>query len=84
MQKNKKKSVLKNQRGQGLIEYLILVALIAVGTIGVVKAVGKTMSVQYAQINKSMGGSVSGSMVKGRVTATDMQQKDLSNFAEGQ
>jgi pilus assembly protein Flp/PilA len=84
MQKMKKKSNLKNQRGQGLIEYLILVALIAVGTIGVVKAVAKTMTSQYAQINKSMGGTVSGSMTKGRVTATDLQQKDLSKFAEGQ
>ena len=37
-----------NQRGQGLVEYLIIVALMAVATIGIVRVLGQTVSAKFA------------------------------------
>jgi pilus assembly protein Flp/PilA len=80
--KNPSKKQLLNQRGQGLIEYLILVALIAVGTISVVKVFGKTITAQYAELNNAMGGSAAGPIQKGKVSKKALSQKDMSNFAD--
>lgn len=73
---------LKNQRGQGLIEYLILVALIAVATIGVVKVVGNNMAAQYENINRAMGAANSSKLTVENASASALKQKDLSNFIE--
>lgn len=74
--------ILKNKKGQGLIEYLMLVALIAVATIGVVKVVGFNLSKKYQNINRALGAD--GEELKA-VNASDgaMAQKDLSNFLDG-
>ena len=73
---------LKNQRGQGLIEYLILVALIAVATIGVVKVVGNNLAAQYENINRAMGAANSSKLTVENASASALKQKDLSNFID--
>lgn len=73
---------LQNQRGQGLIEYLILVALIAVATIGVVKVVGNNLAAQYENINRAMGAANSGKLTVENASAAALKQKDLSNFID--
>lgn len=47
---------MKAKKGQGLVEYLILVALIAVSAIAVVSVVGKNVREQYANISASLRG----------------------------
>ena len=74
-------SPLKNNNGQGLVEYLILVALIAVVSIGVVKVVGNNISTQYENINRAMGAGPSEAL-KMRSAGNAVNQKDLSNFIE--
>lgn len=76
------KNSLKNKNGQGLIEYLMLVALIAVATIGVVKVVGFNLGKKYENINRALGAD--GQELKA-VNASEgaMAQKDLSNFLDG-
>ena len=44
----------KNSAGQGLMEYLILVCLIAVAGITVVSVVGKNLREQYANISNAL------------------------------
>lgn len=78
----KKKSVCKNQKGQGLIEYLILVALIAVTTIGVIKVVGNNVATQYENINRAMGAKNSQKLTISNASENSLKQKDLSNFME--
>ena len=46
----------KNQKGQSLTEYLILVALIAVSSIGIVRVLGQTTQAQIANITYSLQG----------------------------
>ena len=74
---------LKNQRGQGLIEYLILVAIVAVGAIGIVRVVGANVSIQFTNIAKALG-SGDGNQLKGETIDAKMySKKDLSNFLSG-
>ena len=82
MSLNQNFKLLKNKRGQGLMEYLILVALVTVASIGVVRVVGSNISRQYAKINKSLGASDrSPELLK--VDQDDIEKKDLSNFMSG-
>ena len=78
----KKKNLVKNQKGQGLIEYLILVALIAVTTIGVIKVVGKNVATQYENINRAMGAKKSGQLEITNASDGALKQQDLSNFMD--
>ncbi len=85
--KNKKNSKvlynpLNNKRGQGLIEYLILVALIAVATIGVVRVVGNNMAAQYENINRAMGARQTNALQVENASASALRRKDLSNFID--
>lgn len=76
-----KKTPLKNNRGQGLMEYLILVALVAVVAIGAVKVVGKNIYTQYEMINRALGAKTHGNLQID--SAQDVnKQRDLSNFFE--
>ncbi|MBC7421389.1 MAG: Flp family type IVb pilin [Bdellovibrio sp.] len=70
-----------NNKGQGMIEYMILVALIAVGTIGVVKVVGQNVTKQYENINRAMGAKKTEKLDLDNVSNTN--RKDLSNFMDG-
>ena len=77
MYKAKKRGV----RGQGLMEYLILVCLIAVAGITVVSTVGKNLREQYANISKAL-------QKKDKVKLTDVeassyQARGMDDFMDG-
>lgn len=76
------RSLPKNQRGQGLIEYLIIVALMGVATIGIVRALGQTVSAKFA----STALALQGSQKKAQVESVDQnlyEKKDFSSFING-
>jgi len=76
------KKLVKNKKGQGLIEYLMLVSLIAVATIGVVRVVGFNLGRKYENINRALGAKTTESLEA--VNYQDInKQKDLSNFLDG-
>lgn len=72
----------KNQRGQGLIEYLIIVALVAVATIGVVRVLGQAVSSRFNTVTYALQG-------KKKVTQIDnlddnqLKKRDLGDFMNG-
>lgn len=75
---------LKNCKGQGLVEYIVLVALIAVGSIAVVRTVGQNVSKQYENINIALGAEPRG----GKITLNGspkaaLEKRDLGNFLRG-
>jgi type IV pilus assembly protein PilA len=47
---------MRKQRGQGMTEYIIIVALIACGAIGVYNLYGRTARLQTGAIAASLGG----------------------------
>jgi len=75
--------VISNQRGQGLIEYLILVALIAVGSIVLLRSVGQNLNARYADVVHALGGQVEGSRKASSVSENMYRKRDLRDFAQG-
>lgn len=72
---------LLNRRGQGLVEYLVLVCLITVSSIAVVSVVGANIKELYANVAHSLQGKK-----KVKFTETDpamYQGRSLEDFMEG-
>lgn len=65
-----------NHRGQGLIEYILIVALIAVGAIGAVQLLGQTVRWKLAQISQALGARVQVHQPKGKNLSG---QKDINS-----
>lgn len=59
------------QRGQGMMEYVIIVALIAVAAIGVYSMFGKTIRNQTAGLSKEIAGKNATAEIAAGVTASD-------------
>ncbi|MDO5505037.1 MAG: pilus assembly protein [Pseudoxanthomonas suwonensis] len=77
----------RRQRGQGMTEYIIIVALIAIAAIGVYTAFGKTVRGQMAVMTSELAGQNSSnrSQVTAGKTKADAQaakQGNLSNYEE--
>ena len=81
--------MLKNkQRGQGMTEYIIIVALIAVSAIGVYSFFGQTIRNQVAGLSSEMSGVDSTAQITAAkasaVAATNVAKEDynLGNYNE--
>ena len=78
-------------RGQGMTEYIIIVALIAVAAIGVYNFFGKTVRHQTAAMAGALGGddatakkaNEAGKKAGGDANAEAGNKKNLGNFADG-
>lgn len=76
MLRNKK----NKQKGQSLTEYLILVALVAISSIGIVKLLGHTVNVQFSNITNALQGRNVKKIESNEVRDTLHTEKDLSDF----
>ena len=61
--------MLRKQRGQGMTEYIIIVALIAVAAIGVYSYFGKTVRNQTSAIAQEVSGVDSATQIANAATA---------------
>lgn len=76
--------LLKNQRGQSLIEYMVIVAMMGVASMGVIRILSKTTNVQLAKITQSLRGGKSNVRLEfERIEESDVRKKDMSNFFNG-
>lgn len=66
-----------------MVEYMILVALIAAGTIGVVRVVGYNIGIQYENINRALGAKSSHKLQVQSAEQSQLNKKDLSDFLQG-
>ncbi len=71
-----------SEKGQSLVEYLIIVALMAVASIGVMKILGQNVQAQFARVVHALKGSDRKPRLQ-NVNAGSYKQKDLSNFFDG-
>ena len=75
---------LKNKKGQGLVEYMVIVALMAVATMGIMRVLSKTTSGKLAQITQSIqGGKASINIEFDNVKREDIRKKDMGDFFRG-
>ncbi len=71
------------QNGQGLIEYLILVALIAVGTMATMRIVGQSLSFKFATVADSLGAEWKEKPKAPTIDGNIGKKRDLRNFMHG-
>ena len=76
-------STILGKKGQSLVEYLIIVALVGVATMAVVRVVGANVSIQFAHINEALGGKHIEKLNEQNVTSDMVKRKDITNFFEG-
>lgn len=74
---------INNKKGQSLVEYLIIVALVAVATIGMVKAVGTNVSIHFANISKALAGDSRNALTPVKVQADQIKTRDLGTYMQG-
>lgn len=72
----------ENQRGQGLIEYLLIVCLVAIGAMAVLRGLGQTVAANFATITNQLQGKPAKAPTV-RVDASSYRKKDMSNFFQG-
>lgn len=78
-----RKWTILNPRGQGMVEYMILVALIAAGSIGVIRVVGYNIGAQYENINRALGAKSTDALQIMNADQNQIKKKDLSDFLRG-
>ncbi len=72
----------KNRKGQGLTEYIIIVALVAIAAIGIVNIFGNQLRNQFHTIVSAMSGSADSKVKSLKAEAgAEANQKNLSNYA---
>jgi Tfp pilus assembly protein PilV len=80
----------RNQRGQGMTEYIIIVALVAIGAIGVYNLFGKTVRDQTSAMACGLAGNQGCSTTQSTTAGTDAtssqtqadQTQGLTNFGQ--
>lgn len=77
-----RKGLGRNRKGQGLTEYIVIVALVAVAGIGIVNIFGNQLRNQFNTIVRAMAGSTTATVesLAGKA-GTEANQKNLSTYA---
>ena len=70
-----------NSAGQGLIEYLIIVSIMAISTIGIISLMGQTVKSKFGSITSSLQGKTQ-KLGPTSVDPSLYQKSDLGNFFE--
>lgn len=83
-QKNISKKILSSKKGQGLIEYLIIVALIAIAAMGIMRVMSQTVQAKFAKVTQTLqGGSNNVDIRVEQINESDFKKKDMSDFFYG-
>lgn len=72
-----------NQNGQGLVEYLILTALLAIATMGVVRLLGHSVSARYADVVNAVQGRDAPKVDSEQVAERHYKKRDMGDFMRG-
>lgn len=72
-----------NKKGQGLIEYLLLLCLIAATTIGVVSVVGQNLKEQYQKASAAIRGEDGKSVEFTKPSVEQTKKRGLSDWEGG-
>ncbi len=72
----------KRNSGQGMTEYLIIVAIIAVAAIGITSITGNHVKVGFGRIASALQGKKTDGDYQG-VKKKDTQMRDMEDFTDG-
>ncbi len=79
--KNLKSKVL-NQRGQGLIEYIIIVSLVAVGSMALLQVLQQSLKYQFSNVAQALGAKVDHKTKAPEVNKSMLDKKDMNHFMQ--
>lgn len=71
-----------NQSGQSLVEYLIIVSIVAIGSMAVVRGLGQTIYVRFANITNALQNKDTHLQAEA-VRASDYSKKGMDDFFKG-
>ena len=74
---------LRDQKGQSLIEYVILVALVGVATMGMVRVLQKSVKVNLANVVHALQSDGKRKESHERINDEELHKADFSNFMNG-
>ena len=75
-------SLIKNHKGQSLIEYLIIVAMMGIATLGIIRTLQSALNSRYANVIHSLQGD-SKREDKVNIQSSELKKKDLGDFMNG-
>jgi len=75
-------SLIRNESGQGMTEYIIIVALIAIAAIAVITFFGQNLRALFAAAANSLGGTETSTLsaAGGGRTGVAVKRKGVGNF----
>lgn len=73
----------KNERGQGLVEYLIIVALMAVATMAVMRVMSQSVQARFARITQALQGTKGVEIQMESLQESHFKKRDMSDFFHG-
>ena len=76
------KRLRRDERGQGMTEYIIIVALIAIAAIGVVTVFGDNIRDLFAGATNALAGETKVKVGTEKARTSHTKTKTLKNFAE--
>ncbi len=76
-----KKQIRRKNRGQGMTEYIIIVALIAIAAIGVITLFGDNIRKLFGMSADALAGNDNVAM-RAQSSNNTIEQKKMKNFAE--
>lgn len=71
-----------NERGQGLIEYLVIVALVGIASISIMRVIGQNVKARFGNISAALGASTRVGGLES-ADASSFKKNDLTNFFDG-
>lgn len=83
MKKQKFANTRQKQKGQGLVEYLIIVAIMGVASISVVRILSGNLRSQFANVANALGTNQTQKIDSKTAGKSTYEDKDLSNFFQG-
>ena len=80
---NRMKSLVASESGQGMTEYIIIVALIAIAAIGIITVFGQNLRALFATSASMLGGSTSRTLAASNSAGSNVGTgvKRISNFS---
>ena len=82
MKKLARKNLMKKARGQGMTEYIIIVALIAIAAIGVITLFGDNIKALFGMSADALAGETKVTTRATKSTGDALEKKGMKNFAE--
>lgn len=74
---------LKNQKGQGLLEYIILIALVGVASMGMIRILQHSIKANFANVIYALQDDDRRKASAEKITDADLKKADFGDFMNG-